>query len=86
MAAAGAAAIVVVAMAIGFWRTDASTTASGPVIARSLPPIELGDDGFVDENGPVEPEIALIDEYADEPPEPELTLASGPSLDELALD
>jgi hypothetical protein len=91
---AGAAAIVVMAMAIGYWSTD-STPASGPVVARALPPIELGGDGFVDENGPLEPEIALIDfasmnaafgQFSDQAQEPELTLASGPSLDDLPLD
>ncbi len=92
---AGATAIVVIAIAIGYWGTDPKTTASGSAIARILPPIELGGDGFVDENGPLEPEIALIDptlmnaaidDFSDEPLEPELTLASGPSLDDLPLD
>ena len=61
IAVAAFAAIAVVALAMNRWALDPVATESGPVLVRALPPIEIGADGFIDEDGPLEPEIALID-------------------------
>ena len=92
-----AAAATVAVMILNTHRpgVEHMATPVGPSLVRTLSPIEIGADGFVDGDGPLEPEIALIDPSInlfasetspDERLEPELILAGGSSFDELPLD
>lgn len=95
-ALAGAAALVLVALGLGRWALDPGPAPDGPTLVRAFPDIEPGDGALIDDDGPLELEIALIDptfagfeneDSLDEPSGPlGLTVASAPSLDELPLD